>query len=139
MTRENEDLTSIPDQAAHWWVVFRHGEASAAEKREFAEWVTRAPERVEASVRVARVHAALAHSDVCWPDTSAEALIRDARAAPEETVFPMPLRGVRKAEPSRPFAAPIAVGLAASLLVAVFLSWFALSRPEQFQTKVGEQ
>ena len=139
MTRENEELTSIPDQAAHWWVVFRHGDASPAEKREFSEWVARAPERVEASLRVARVHAALSRSDVRWPDTSAEALIRDAKAAPEETVFPMPLRPVRNAEPRRHFMTPIALGLAATLLVAVFISWVAWSRPEQFQTKVGEQ
>ena len=49
MTRENEDLTSISEQAAHWWVVLRDGDASAAEKREFIEWVTRAPDRVEAA------------------------------------------------------------------------------------------
>ena len=138
MARDNEELTSIPDQAAHWWVVFRHGEASPAEKREFVEWVTRAPESVEASLRIARVHAALSRSDLRWPDTPAEALIRDAKAAPGETVFTLPLRAVR-AEPRRRFMTPIALGLAASLLVAVCLGWFALTRPEQFQTKVGEQ
>jgi transmembrane sensor len=139
MTRENEELTSIPAQAAHWWVAFRHGDATPAEKREFVEWVTRAPECVEASLRMARVHAALSRSDLVWPDTSAAALIRDATAAPEESVFTLPRRAGRKAEPRRRLVMPLALGLAASLLVAVGLSWFALSRPEQFQTKVGEQ
>src|ERR1700760_4066862 len=64
MTRENEELTSISQQAAHWWVVLQNVDASAAEKREFGEWVMRAPERVEACLRVARVHAALSRADV---------------------------------------------------------------------------
>jgi len=139
MTRENEEFTSIPEQAAHWWVVLRHGEASGNEKREFAEWVTRAPERVEASLRVARVHAAVSRADVRWPSTPAEELIRAARAAPEDTVLPMPLRAMPKVEPKRSRAVPIALGLAASVVLAVCVGWFALTRPVQFQTKVGEQ
>jgi transmembrane sensor len=141
MSRDNEDMTSISEQAAHWWVVFRDGDVSAAEKREFVEWVTRAPDRVEACLRVARVHAAVSRGDVRWPQTSSETLIREALAEQQGSVVPMhrhlPLR--REEQPRRRVL-PLAVGLAASVVLAVCLGWWlTLSRPEQFQTRVGEQ
>ena len=141
MAREHEDMTSIPDQAAHWWVVFRDGEATPAEKREFVEWMKRTPDSVEASLRVARVHAALSRDGVRWPQTSAEDLIREARAEPEENVIPLHRRVAAKPEPAprRVRTMPLAFGLAASLLLAVTIGWFSMTRPEQFQTKVGEQ
>src|SRR5688572_32515924 len=114
MARENEDMTSIPDQAAHWWVVFRDGEATPAEKREFVEWVKRTPDSIEASLRVARVHAALSRGDVRWPQTSAEDLIREAKAQPEENVIPLHGRVAVKngPVPRRTRTMPLAFGLA---------------------------
>jgi transmembrane sensor len=141
MTRENEELTSISQQAAHWWVVLHDGDASAAEKREFAEWVARAPERVEACLRVAQVHAAVSRADVRWPRTSAEELVRNALAAPDDSVVPIRpnVRPKPEEERRRPALRWVA-GLAASVIVAAGLgSWLTLSRPDQFQTKVGEQ
>jgi transmembrane sensor len=141
MTRENEESTSIFQQAAQWWVVFRNVDASPADKREFVEWVTRTPERVEACLHVARVHAAVARADVRWPQTSAEDLVRDALAAPDDSVVPLRphVRQKREAERRRP---PLrwAAGLAASVTVAACLGWWlTLSQPERLQTKVGEQ
>ena len=141
MTRENEELTSISQQAARWWVVLNNVEASAAEKREFLEWVRRAPERVEACLRVARVHAAVSRADVHWPRTSAEDLVRDALAAPEDSVIPFhpTVRPKPEIGGRRPALRWVA-GLAASIIVAAGLGWWlTLARPEQFQTKVGEQ
>ncbi len=141
MTRENEELTSISQQAARWWVVLNNVEASAAEKREFVEWVRRAPERVEACLRVARVHAAVSRADVRWPRTSAEDLVRDALAAPEDSVIPLrPTVRLNREEGGRRPALRWVVSLAVSIIVAAGLGWrLTLSRPEQFQTKVGEQ
>jgi transmembrane sensor len=141
MTRENEELTSISQQAARWWVALNNVEASAAEKREFVEWVRRAPERVEACLRVARVHAAVSRADVRWPRTSAEDLVSDALAAPEDSVIPLhsTVRLKREVGGPRPVLRWVA-GLAASIMVAAGLGWWlTLARPEQFQTKVGEQ
>ena len=141
MTRENEELTSISQQAAHWWVVLHNVDASAAEKREFVEWVARAPERIEACLRVARVHAAVSRADVRWPETSAEDLVRDALAVPDESVVPLRphVRRKREEERRRP-ALRWVTGLAASFMVAACLGWWlTLSRPEEFQTKLGEQ
>ena len=141
MTRENEELTSISQQAARWWVVLNNVEASAAEKREFVEWVRRAPERVEACLRVARIHAAVSRADVRWPRTSAEDLVRDALAAPEDSVIPLhPTVRPNREEGGRRPALRWVAGLAASIIVAAGLGWrLTLPRPEQFQTKVGEQ
>ncbi len=139
MTRENEDLTSISEQAAHWWVVLRDGDPSAAEKREFMEWVTRAPDRVEAYLRVARVHAAVSRSDVRWPETSPEALVRDALAEPEVVPLYSHTRRSREERRRRPVL-QWAAGLAASVILAACLAWWlTLSQPERFQTKLGEQ
>ncbi|HEY0342738.1 MAG TPA: FecR domain-containing protein [Steroidobacteraceae bacterium] len=141
MTCENEDPTSIAEQAAHWWVVLHGTNASAADEREFMEWVARAPERVEACLRVARVHSAVSRADVRWPRTSAEELVRTALAAPGDSVVPLRphLRPKREEEGRRPALRWVA-GLAASIVVAVGLGWWlTLSRPEQFQTKLGEQ
>jgi transmembrane sensor len=141
MTRENEEVTSVSEQAAHWWVLLRGGDASAAEKREFMEWVTRAPDRVEATLRVARVHSAVSRADVRWPRTSAEELVRDALATPGDAVIPLHPHARREREQRR--GRPTlrwAGGLAASLIVAACLAWWlTLSQPEQFQTKLGEQ
>jgi transmembrane sensor len=141
MTREDEELTSISQQAARWWVVLHNVDASTAEKREFVEWVKRAPERAEACLRIARVHAAVSRADVRWPDTSAEDLVRNALEVPDDSVVPLRphVRRTREDERRRPALRWVA-GLAASVIAATCLGWWlTLSRPEQFQTKVGEQ
>jgi transmembrane sensor len=141
MTHDNEELTSISQQAAHWWVVLHNANPSAPEKREFVEWVTRAPECVAAFLRVARVHAAVSRADVRWPETSAEDLVREALAAPDDSVVPLRLHVPWKREEGhrRPALRWVA-GLAASVMLAACLGWWLmLARPEQFQTKLGEQ
>ena len=139
MTRKDQEMISTPDQAARWWDVLRNEGASGAEKREFASWVVQAPEHVEATLRMVRVHKALSRPGVCWPDTAAETLIREAKAASEEIVLPLPGRIVATPAPRRGPAVWVASGVAAALLLAVCVTWFTLFRPEQFQTNVGEQ
>jgi transmembrane sensor len=139
VTRENEELMSISEQAAYWSVVFRDGDATPAEMREFVAWVRQSPQHVEEVVHIARARAAVLRSGVQWPATSVEDLVRDACAASGENVVALRSKAVPRREPTRRRALPVAVGLAASLILAACLTWFSLSRPEQFQTKVGEQ
>ncbi|MET0659918.1 MAG: DUF4880 domain-containing protein, partial [Steroidobacteraceae bacterium] len=139
MTHENEEMTSIADQAALWSVLLRDKEVSPAEKREFEEWLKRSPESVEASLRVARVHAAVSRADLRWTQASAEELIREATAMPEDNVFPLHRHANSRSVPHRRRVVPYSLGLAASLLVAVCIGWFSMARPVEFQTKVGEQ
>src|SRR5687768_1668288 len=101
MSRKDEEIISIPDQGARWWDVLRGEEASAIDKREFVGWVVQAPEHVEATLRMVRVHKALSRPGVRWPDTAAETLIREAKSASEEVVLPLPQRVVAIPEPRR--------------------------------------
>jgi transmembrane sensor len=138
MVRDTEEFTSISEQAAHWWVVFRDG-GSPAQRLEFAQWIMRAPERVEAYLRVARVHAALSRTDLRWPKTPAAKLIQDALTSVQDPT-PLPVRRIRpEKERPRLFSAPIGLGVALSLLLAIGVGWHVLSGPEQFQTQLGEQ
>jgi transmembrane sensor len=145
MSHDNEELTSISQQAAHWWVGLHNVEASAAEKREFGEWVALAPEYVEACLRIAQVHAAVSRAGVRWPKTSVADLVRDALAAPEDTVVPLRPHVLWKRldkpeEENRRPALRWAAALATSVILVASLGWwFMLGRTEQFQTKVGEQ
>lgn len=142
MTREKEIPASIGEQAALAWETFHGAEpATAAEHREFAEWIARSPEHVEAYLRVARMMGALKSSAVVWPDTSAEELIRAAKATPGDVVAFS--RGESPAAPARVsargFQPRFALALAASLVVAIGVSWFAWMRPQQYETAFGEQ
>ena len=140
MAYEPESTTSLAEEAAYWWQVFHDGEASPAEHREFADWVARSPERVEAYLETARLHKALKGTPVRWPDTSAEELLRDARTAPAE---PVQLRQRVPAAPeqreSRRFSPRLGFALAASMIVAVVIAWTMLGQPEQYMTAFGEQ
>ncbi|HEY6642666.1 FecR family protein [Povalibacter sp.] len=142
MTHDKDSATSVTEQAAHWWVVFHSDGASPGDHREFAEWVARSPERVEAYLRTARVQQALKSGDVQWPTDSAADLIREARQSPQE---PVPLSGAtvvslpRTQRPRAIAAAPVTWGLAATVMFGIGAAWFMLDRPQHFQTKFGEQ
>jgi transmembrane sensor len=140
MTRENEESTSVSQQAARWWVALHKVEATTAEKREFVEWVSRSPERAEACLRLARVHAAVSRSDVRWPAISAEDLARNALAAPDDSIVPLRSHVRLKREEERRPAMRWVVGLAASVVVAAGIGWWLSHSPsDQYQTRVGEQ
>jgi transmembrane sensor len=138
VTRDNGPLLTVFEQAAHWWVVCRDENVSAAERREFGEWVVRAPERVEAYLRLAGVHGALARSELRWPETPADRLIREAIGSQDEEPVPFHHARVRRKEDKSRRPA-MALALAASVLAAILIGWFALLRPQHFETKFGEQ
>jgi transmembrane sensor len=134
MVHESGPDIAISEQAARWWVLFNEPGAQPLEHREFADWVARSPERVEAYLRVARLHQTLASSEVPWPATSSEELIRDAKASNGE-VRQLPLRGATEQSASR----RTWLKAAACVLLVCGASWYFLNRPQQFQTKLGEQ
>lgn len=92
MARKADSSPFWREEAAHWWTLL-HGEgATAADRREFLSWVSRSPERIEAYLGMERLMTALRSPEVQWPDTPAEALIREARssaeAPPAAAMFP---------------------------------------------------
>ncbi len=135
-----DESTSVPEQAARWWVILHEQTCSAEDREAFAAWVRRSPERVEAFLRVNMLVGTLQSKQVRWPDTPAEELIRQARGASAEII---PLARSWPAVRGRgPFAFLSArMFMDASLAVmccAVLLAWFAWA-PQRYETDIGEQ
>jgi transmembrane sensor len=136
-----ERTTSVFEQAAHWWELLDGDSASNSDHREFGEWVAKSPERVEAFLQTARLVKAARSPRVKWPITSAEALIRDAKAS-SETVLPFSAAQITAAVTGRAARFPgnrIAWAAAAMLLLCVGLTLFVLETPQVFNTALGEQ
>jgi transmembrane sensor len=136
-----ESITSVLEQASHWWELLHSDSASSSDHREFGEWVTRSPERVEAYLETARLVKAIKSPRLIWPSTAAEVLIREAKSSPE-TVLPFSTarvavsvdrRGTRRSHGRLAWAA------AAVLLIGVGLVLFMLETPQEFRTALGEQ
>jgi transmembrane sensor len=149
--RNNEVDPNAPvtEQAACWWVLLNEGEASTAERRAFAEWVVRSPERVEAFLQAARLTQALKSNTTPWPDTPVEELIRAAHATSRDIAsFPTSRR--EEPQPHNPtqaswhalrvprFTTGVAV-LAAIAVVAFAIGLYIYLSPQRFATSVGEQ
>ena len=143
MPQDLESAVTISEQAAHWWVIFHDGDAPSAQHREFGEWVARSPERVEAYLRMARLHQVLTSNDIRWPATDAATLIRAAKAADTNVQEFIPLRRSlphdREPRPWQRVPLRLAFAVAAVVLIGIFSVWLAAARPQQFQTRFGEQ
>jgi transmembrane sensor len=144
MARNTALTPSIVEEAAHWWVTFHEGDASPAEHREFAEWVARSPERVEAYLRAAQLEHTLKKSDIDWPATPIEVLVSEAKASRRDELEIR--RGPAAPAESRTWFAPgnfaprrFAFGFAAVCLCVGVSVWFMLMRPLELQTRLGEQ
>jgi transmembrane sensor len=134
------EAATMPEQAAHWWIVL-HEEACTKEDRDaFSAWVRRSPERVEAYLRVSMLMGTLQSKQRTWSDIPADELIRRARASSAE-IIPLP-RAVPVAPAPAPnrlagtrmftYASMAAIGC---VLVVAWLLWL----PERFRTDIGEQ
>jgi transmembrane sensor len=132
-------MNSVPGEAARWWRVMRDEAATAADKREFADWVAQSPKHIEEMLRMARLHRAVSNPKVRWPTIDAESLIREAKESRDDTVFSLSSHQAPKAEVRQRRVRALTFGLAAAVVLAVGVSWLTSSRPERFQTKIGEQ
>jgi transmembrane sensor len=139
----NRDSTPS-QQAAHWWLVLNDEGCTAADRKHFADWVQRSPERVEAFLRVSMLTQALHSGRIHWPETSAEELIQQARSNPAE-VIPMlgllqagaaPARS-RDPSPRRRALMLLVAGLATLCITALLIS--VRESPDHYRTMVGEQ
>jgi transmembrane sensor len=138
---EMESPTSVLEQASHWWELLHSDSASSSDHREFGEWVSRSPERVEAYLETARLVKAIKSPRLIWPSTAAEVLIREAKSSPETV---LPFSAARVAESAdrrgaRQSHGRLAWAAAAVLLIGVGLVLFMLERPQEFRTALGEQ
>jgi transmembrane sensor len=141
MARDTALTPSIMEEATHWWVVFNTDEASPADHQEFAAWIARSPERVEAYLRMAQLDHTLKASKIKWPATSAELLVSEARTFPRDEFEVRRDQTAFVPERSRSWFTPLrlASGFAAACLIAAGSIWFMFARPVELQTKLGEQ
>lgn len=137
---EAVEAATVPEQAAHWWIVLHEDSCTREDREAFAAWVRRSPERVEAYLRVNMLMGTLQSKHRQWSQIPAEELIRRARASSAE-IIPL-ARSQPVARAPRPtiavgarmFSYASAVAICCVLVVA-WLLWL----PERFQTDVGEQ
>jgi transmembrane sensor len=144
---ELDPTSPVTEQAAFWWVLLNEGNVSAADHRAFAGWVMRSPERVEAFLETARLNRALKSSELRWPETSVEELVRAAKAS-HRNVARLPLSGARidakeapsEAAPHRGWLALAGItSIAAVALVALAIGLHFYLSPQRFETALGEQ
>jgi len=143
-----DEVGLLDEQATRWWTVMNDEPVASADRQQFASWVSRSPERIGAYLRAERLMRALYKPEVSWPDTSAEALVRQAKASSGD-VLSLPATRPPKSAPaaswkSRARSGPgkiarLAIGAAAALVVAVVLHRGLGGTPQQFTTQVGEQ
>jgi transmembrane sensor len=146
-TNDIDSMTSVTEQASAWWVLLNEGEPTAADRRAFAEWATRSPERVSAFLQAAQLTQVLSSQGTKWPDTSVEELIRAAEASRHEAARLGPAQGDLRAhepsprESSRRFPSLVArlAAVAAVVIATVATGLYFYSRPERLETAIGEQ
>jgi transmembrane sensor len=143
--RDDRDPTALSQQAAHWWVVLNEPGCTAADREAFAAWVRRSPERVEAFLHVSMLHSALRSGTIRWPDTPAEELIRQARAAPDRVASIGDSRRVdvvasaARRDPSSRRSALMLLAASLATLFAVALFLWVRELPNEYRTGLGEQ
>ena len=147
------DLTApVTEQASWWWVLLSEGEATSADRRAFAEWVVRSPERVEAFLQAARVTLALKSDQTRWPDTPVDELIRtalesrgDVASLPaanrrETTRSDYPHESSASNSPKRRLTSMrLAAALGVITLAGIATGLYEYLSPQRFVTSIGEQ
>jgi len=145
-TPDEAERIPIAAQAAHYWVALHAEQVSTEVRKAFAAWAARSPHHVAAYLRMARAVRAVRQSEVQWPQTSAEDLIRDALAKRADVVQFRPGLQVRGRDASaivanRPHRTRVFSALAAAValvICAALMSW-ELWRSNHYETGVGEQ
>jgi transmembrane sensor len=120
-------------EASMWFVEFRTGELTAADRTRFYDWLRRSPEHIQAYLEIAEGWAELPTTDP-GARLDIQALIARARDSHDENIVQLPQRSSAK-QPRQPWFA-IAASVALILGIA---AWFTLSRTNTYSTGIGEQ
>lgn len=134
------ESATMPEQAAHWWIVLHEDSCTREDREAFAAWVRRSPERVEAYLRVNMLMGTLQSKHRKWSDTPAAELIRAARASSAEIIPMAPSRPVPRAPRPQPSSSSrmFTYASVAAICCVLVVAWF-LWTPQRFQTEIGEQ
>lgn len=145
------ELAAAPvrEQAIHWWVLLHSEDATPADHRAFGEWVMRSPERIAAYLNVARLEVGLKSGAVQWPDTTVDALVREAREQADDNVVALTSRTAAHQSPAEdavPVRSPSPLRwvwrAAAVVLLGLSLITWQQQQPQPnltYATEIGEQ
>jgi transmembrane sensor len=128
----------VAAEASVWFIEFRTGDVTSADRARFDEWLRRSPDHIQAYLEIAEGWAELPTSD---PEQRLDipALVARARESRDENVVPLSPRETvvpkRKLPSRRAWAASLA-GVALVLGLAV---WGYLYHADTYRTGVGEQ
>jgi len=120
-----------------WFIEFRAGEMTLADRSRFYEWLRRSPEHIQAYLEIAEGWAELPTSDP-GHRIDIQELIARARESRDENVVPLPVQPT--ATPRRPgLRMASAASLAGMTLILGLVVWGILSRANTYSTGLGEQ
>ena len=140
----------IVSEACDWFTEFRTGDATAATRERFDEWLRHSPEHIQAYLEVAAAWAELP-TQVTSGRLDIDALVRRARASEaDNVVVSLKARGGAATEgsmaPERSKQRPrlllrhaLAAGIAAAIVIAGAVGRFGWQGREIYTTGVGEQ
>lgn len=136
-TNEIDPAAPVTEQASGWWVLLNEGEAADADRRAFAEWVSRSPERVGAYLQAAQVSHVLRSPHTQWPATPVEELI-GAAAASGVTRLSGAADSAKRSRSLTRLVPRLAIAALLAMVVAAVGLYF-YPRAERFETALGEQ
>lgn len=143
MTTERKKLnTQIYEEAADWFVDFREGDIDQDARRRFAHWLRASPEHLRAYLELAAIYNEGPNLDPahCWDGDE----LNESNVIPGPGAAPLPSdptleRSHKRLRHRLTERRGLFVGFAASLLVAMSLTTYAIYQRGLYTTGIGEQ
>jgi transmembrane sensor len=137
MKLSKQDL--VTTEASAWFVEFRTGEATAADRARFYEWLRASPDHIQAYLEIAEGWAELPTSDP-HHRIDLQALIQQARASHDDNVVPLSSTSTTPRPIARPRLPTLAQAASlAAITLALGLVWIFGFAGTSYRTGIGEQ
>lgn len=139
-SRQSKSLQGelVAAEASMWFIEFRTGEMTPADRSRFYEWLRRSPEHIQAYLEIAEGWAELPTSDPAHR-LDIQELITRARESRDENVVALSLQATATPRRHGSFRATLAASVAGVLLILGLGVWGLLSRADTYSTGIGEQ
>ncbi|MBS0420302.1 MAG: FecR domain-containing protein [Proteobacteria bacterium] len=128
----------VAAEASQWFIEFRTGEMSLADRSRFYEWLRRSPEHIQAYLEIAEGWAELPTSDP-GHRIDIQHLIARARDSRDENVVPLSLQATAAPRRTSTLRMAVAACVAGVALILGAVVWGFLYRANTYSTGIGEQ
>lgn len=128
----------VAGEASMWFIEFRTGEVTVADRTRFYEWLRRSPEHIQAYLEIAEGWAELPTSDPAHR-LDVEQLIARARESRDENVVPLSMQTTATQRRTVSVRMAIAASVAGVALLLGAVVWGFLYRANTYSTGIGEQ